>query len=1113
MKQRLFAVFLFIIGPGIIAASGQSNQYGLPFITNYPYNETGGSEQNWCITQDHRGVVYVGNQEKGVLEFDGVAWRTIPLPNDAAVLSMTTGDDGVVYVGASGDFGMLEPNANGKLIYHSLSNSATLSDLSIGRTYYEEDKVYFCDRSAIFVYDPGSDQLDTLELPGGSFRSYIADHKLYATSLESGLLEFNGEKFEIVPGGEFFIEKSVSGMDLFGPGQLLVSTKFNGMYLLNTETGSVDSSFLNPALWEKLQHGSIESTMICDNNIFICTEWEGLIILDRSGSIKNTISLSEGLIDNTINQVYISDRHNGSGVLWLAHWAGVSKVELNSPFRSGMIGSTHTGFSGTTTKELITDIEEFNGGLVVSTKRGIYRQLSNREGVQSVKVPGIEGHIYDLQVITPSAGVELLLASGFDEIFIIDDQMGVTTIRERMINLPDSLEVREQISGQHILYDPEEPDILYCGQTQLVGLHYQRGAWEMFFQSGDLDGRILHMVKDKHDYFWVSSYLGVIRLDISDSLEVTMRSFTIEDGLPSEEYNRAFINPETNEVLMGTEDGFFRYNYFSDTFFPNEAFNGLLPMGRNTIHTFYRDRDGDYWLSFENQDRAWTEILVQRDGGESELVIETPFLRLSSKEPVDVFFSDSNNEVWFSKSNRLYHYDKSDSSDYSTPFQVLLRNVEIPGDSSLFYGALHPGLMADAQPQVDFQYNTIEFQWSAPYFEANDQTQYSYILEGFDSEWSAWDHSTSAKYANLKYGEYEVRVKARNVYGQESPLSKFSFRILNPWYTSIAAISVYVALLGLLVLMIALYTRNLRKRAKIFEKKNRKIEAQKKKLQNLNKEISAQRDEIEAQRDSIQQQKDLIVEQKRSMTDGILYARKIQDAVLPAKEVMNFLLPKHFVFYRPQQIVSGDFFWVDKKNATILLALGDCTGHGVPGAFMSMLGTSLLNEISNKYANRPTNELMDELRDQLITSLGQTGGSGETKDGMDMGLVAINTRTRKIQFTGAHHNLYIFRKGVLEEVKGDRMPVGIHTKASTLFTTHNMKLNRGDSIYLLSDGFPDQFGGEKGKKYGYPRLKSFLGELQEMIMFDQLTAVSDEFDRWKGDEAQIDDVLMIGVKL
>jgi serine phosphatase RsbU (regulator of sigma subunit) len=358
-----------------------------------------------------------------------------------------------------------------------------------------------------------------------------------------------------------------------------------------------------------------------------------------------------------------------------------------------------------------------------------------------------------------------------------------------------------------------------------------------------------------------------------------------------------------------------------------------------------------------------------------------------------------------------------------------------------------------------------------------------------------------------------MQIKARNVFGDESSVSTYTFSILRPWYANLMAFFLYFILISSLVVFVIRYTRKLRSRAELLEKQNKEIELQKKELQHLNKEITAQRDEIEAQRDAMSEQKELIDQQNNAMTDSILYARRIQDAVLPAKEVMRFLLPKHFVFYRPRDIVSGDFFWVDKRDETVLVAVADCTGHGVPGAFMSMMGISLLNEISGKYPDHPTNEIMDELRDQVIAALGQTGDRYEAKDGIEMSLVAINTNTRKVQFTGANHSLYTFQKGKLVIIKGDPMPVGIHSEGSTLFSVNTIQLNLGDTLYMFSDGVVDQFGGKNRKKFGSQRLKTLLTQQQNSIMLDQKAAVEKAYENWKGTYEQIDDVLMMGIKL
>jgi serine phosphatase RsbU (regulator of sigma subunit) len=180
---------------------------------------------------------------------------------------------------------------------------------------------------------------------------------------------------------------------------------------------------------------------------------------------------------------------------------------------------------------------------------------------------------------------------------------------------------------------------------------------------------------------------------------------------------------------------------------------------------------------------------------------------------------------------------------------------------------------------------------------------------------------------------------------------------------------------------------------------------------------------------------------------------------------------------------------------------------------MSMLGISLLTEITTKDENLDTGEIMNELRERVILALKQTGEAEEAKDGMDLALISLNTKTLELQFTGAQLNLYLFHEGEFRELKGNRMPVGIHTKAGKMFTTESFRLSRGDTIYLFSDGYPDQFGGEKGKKFGYKQFRQKLVEIQDLIMHDQKNELSSSFDHWKSEYEQIDDVLVIGIKV
>ncbi|MDF1575456.1 MAG: SpoIIE family protein phosphatase [Bacteroidales bacterium] len=1104
--RRIFLLLILSLASYLLRA--QPSLFGLQYIQNYHYAETGGGEQNWGIARDQRGLIYVANNDNGILEFDGSSWRTIPVPGSAAVRSVVAGNDGFIYAGLDGDFGRLEPDRRGHLQYRSLLDSAgreMYSEVAFWRTYYREDQVYFCGMQSILVYAPALEEISVIDPPPNAFLTFFLGPQMYSSNYESGLMKFAGEGFLPVKGGGQFRGKNISGLVAMDSGQLLVSTFFHKLYLLDTLQGTVDSTFLEPALMEELISAQMIFLQNREKDVYIGTRANGLYILNDRWELKKRISENEGLLDNAIPYFIFDEDPGGEQALWIAHWKGVSRVNLHCPFHSVSVGQSSRGMYGRGRGELITDLDQFAGDFFVSTLDGLQQQLHDQLRFRPIR--GVRGEIYDLQVMEPSPGIEYLLAIGTDRTYLLDNKMQISTI---------------PAGGRKLLADRNNPGIFYTGSDPFKAFQFINGQWKEVLNV-EINREILNMSQDRQGFIWISSRRGLLRLELKGEKEPELRNFGAANGLPAGSLE-VFTDPVSRELLVGSKEGFFRFDYMQDTLLYDSLYNSLLPDGKNNIKLIHKGADNLFWFSFENEDSGWNILAARQKDTGFQQVHERILRVLSSRVPTDVFYTDSEKQLWFSKAAELIHFDESQVVDSMQSYQVLMRNVKINGDSLLFDGTYFSTSASgqllpeteqtgESRPRLKHDFRDIEFLWSALYFQNQRQMQYSYYLEGFSRDWSEWSRERSAKYTNLPYGRYEMKVKARNVFGDESPLSVYEFSILKPWYVTFAAVFLYFILIASLVIFVILYTRKLKTRAELLEKQNREIELQKQELELLNEETTAQRDEIERQRDSLSEQKELIDRQNSAMTDSIIYARRIQDAVLPANEVMRFLLPKHFVFYLPRDIVSGDFFWVDKRDETILVAVADCTGHGVPGAFMSMLGISLLNEISSKFTDSPTNEIMDELRDLVIAALGQTGDRYETKDGIEMSLVAINTKTREVQFTGANHNLYTFQKGELVILKGDRMPVGIHSESSTLFSVSNLRLNRGDTLYMLSDGFIDQFGGKHRKKYGTQRFKTLLSQLQNSIMLDQKAAVEKAYEEWKGVNEQIDDVLMIGIKL
>lgn len=256
-----------------------------------------------------------------------------------------------------------------------------------------------------------------------------------------------------------------------------------------------------------------------------------------------------------------------------------------------------------------------------------------------------------------------------------------------------------------------------------------------------------------------------------------------------------------------------------------------------------------------------------------------------------------------------------------------------------------------------------------------------------------------------------------------------------------------------------------------------------------------------------------IKEQARNISDSIVYASRIQMALLPEEKVLKTIFPECFVFYKPKNVVSGDFYWVNELGDLKIIAVADCTGHGVPGAFMSMLGISLLNEIILREHITDPGEILNILRERLILSLSSGNSKSDVKDGMDISLAVINTKTKTLHFSGAYNSMYICRDGKLIVLEADRMPVGKHFVEYSPFSVKVEKVLSEDRFFMFSDGFKDQFGGVNNKKFSSGKFKDFIIETDK-LPFDKIyDSLLQRFESWKLDKEQVDDVLVMGIKI
>ena len=303
------------------------------------------------------------------------------------------------------------------------------------------------------------------------------------------------------------------------------------------------------------------------------------------------------------------------------------------------------------------------------------------------------------------------------------------------------------------------------------------------------------------------------------------------------------------------------------------------------------------------------------------------------------------------------------------------------------------------------------------------------------------------------------------------------------------------------------------------QKDNKKLAKQKEEitdkndeLYQQNEEIAAQRDEIEAQRNLVYDQKEQIEKTHNEISASIDYASRLQTSILPDPGLIKAKFSDHFILFRPRDKVSGDFYWWSQLEKQIIIAAADCTGHGVPGAFMSMLGISLLSEVVNKAFITDPGAILNQLREEVIRSLNQTGGKEDQKDGLDLSIVTIDTESWSCQYAGANNPLYLIRENELKEYKPDMMPISFYHRMDK-FTTHKIQLEPGDQLYLFSDGYADQFGGQHRKKFKYGAFRQLLLDHTGDSMEQQHRVLIETIAKWQGDNDQIDDMVVIGLKV
>lgn len=445
-------------------------------------------------------------------------------------------------------------------------------------------------------------------------------------------------------------------------------------------------------------------------------------------------------------------------------------------------------------------------------------------------------------------------------------------------------------------------------------------------------------------------------------------------------------------------------------------------------------------------------------------------------------FTDADGKIWIGTDSGIITYNP----DY---LQYIGKNPQVfLSVMNLFYDPIE-----ENRKKFRYRENNFTFGYTGIWFSNPEGLRYRYMLKGNDPDWTYSSRNQTLTYSNLPPGKYsfisEVSLDERNWF--TSTDSVYSFAITPPFWRRIWFLT------GATILFFLGIYSYVRLRVKSLEKDKKQLEAE---VQKRTEEISNQNTVLEAQKKEIQ--------------SSLHYARRIQSATLPPKNKLESILKDYFILYKPCEIVSGDFYWVARAGSTIFFAAADCTGHGVPGSFMSMLGLSALNDIVKSITKIKASVILDQLNERIREALHQgEDREMDTHEGMDISLCILDQKTNMLQYAGANNPLYLIRNNALTEIPADHIDIGSHTRETEEFNNHELKCEPGDLIYLFTDGFADQFGGPSRKKYKSQKFKDILLSINSESLDNQKLILDNEIETWKGGFEQIDDILVMGIRI
>jgi ligand-binding sensor domain-containing protein/serine phosphatase RsbU (regulator of sigma subunit) len=1012
----------------------------------------------YTINQSDNGFLWVGTG-KGLLRFDGFNYYSVEYPDSSLGRNPNVSlkdKSGTLWFGCND--GTVFYTSGNKLRKVLLSNSKSISGILEG----PDGLIYIIPQGeAIYSVNP----LIPEEIHQYNFSSHPV---LYSASFTSSgnLLIGTRENILICSLGKdsVFVKGVIEGFDNSAinaihkteeSSKFLVGTEDNGLFLLTLSgNNNLLTRFRDHPEWSALRVKSISEDS--GNNFWISTFGSGVIqfqMSDNNESVKSVrlFNSDSGLGSDDTKLVFQDAEGN--------YWFGLFGKGVS------MLTSYSFGFytPGKNLQNNILFVDSLDNNYILGTPSGF--------------------HIFD-----PVAGKSLSFTS-----------------------------LTAQIGGVQITsYNLDKEKNLWIG-TKGNGLYLRNnsGVVRQFYRNGDSGADEINDIEIDGNNIWLATINGVIVIDKSSRTE--KHKFDITNGLPPKSINKIFLDINGNAYIGAESDRL----YMIDREFKISSGNSL--MYGNTINkvlSFSKSKRGEIWAAtggngvfgflsdsvsaFNRSNGLMSQycysiladsennVWIGHEKGFSRLNSETGIVSVYGTDYAkngvcnpDGMFESADRKIFIGTTEGLIIYDRQkDIKSSIPPFNNIISIVVNNGDSDVVY---------DYQPSIELKFKKyrITIQYSGINFSSPDKVYYSTFLENYDPLPSKMSTSREVAYS-LSDGKYKFNLVSVNESGlsQDSPVS-FDININKPWWRkwwSILAEILFAA--GTVILII-------RERDK----------AQKKVQEYLETELAARTSVVLKQKGEIELQ-------NIEITDSINYAKRIQTSILPDISKLKESFKDAFILFHPRDIVSGDFYWFDKiTDEKFVLVCADSTGHGVPGAFMSMIGSTLLQDIVTRKGITKPSDILTLLDKQIFSTLNQNAELGVSNDGMDMVICEFNVKTRHIRFASAMRPVIIVMGGDSFYIKGNRSSVGGESVNEKYFDDQEYYLSEGDTIYLFSDGLPDQFGGPDGKKMKIARLKRVIEQVTKLPMNEQKEAFAKYYFNWKGAYDQVDDILLMGVKV